>query len=228
MRWMHLSDIHMHSDHIKYDTLKARELILEHLSDCKVVVDVLFVTGDFRHAKDYVDIDPRIYDEKVRDDSNSVAEFIKSIASTVRVSVEDIHIVPGNHDLSRSDACLEFVKKLRENLHVIDGRFSLPKGRDMLEDLKGQFDFFVAVVNALYKGKTSVWKQEANHSVSVEEIPLHAHLTLEKHQKSFNLLYLNTAISCGDDSGTDRESLLLNAFKVKEIKETMEKNIPLL
>lgn len=67
-----------------------------YLKEQNIYVDEIFVTGDFRHA-----VNQR---NNLLDVAKEAVKYIWEIAKSVGiVSTDNIHIVPGNHDLTRSD-----------------------------------------------------------------------------------------------------------------------------
>lgn len=183
MRWLHLSDIHFNpNSETNRNTKQLRRKLVQYIKDNQLKADEIFITGDFRNA-----LSP------CSDEQNLVSEtidFILEIAE--QAGIDDrthIHIVPGNHDLKRCELKPE-LDKIRENYDYDDGTFS----SDVYKQLIARFGFYAHINNDLYL---------KNESITADEFPLHSH----KCYDDYALVYLNTAISCGNDK--DRGSLVI-------------------
>ena len=93
MKWLHLSDLHYNPQNDGRSTHQLREKLLKYLQEAHITADHLFLTGDYRHAK--------YQRENEADAAKASAEFILQIAGAAKILPEGIHIIPGNHDLSR-------------------------------------------------------------------------------------------------------------------------------
>jgi len=96
MRWLHVSDIHSNPGNMGRSTKQLRDELPDYLRTLskRGKIDAMFVTGDFRQAG--VD----------GDEAAIVADavgYMRKLADSVGVSHDNIHIVPGNHDLQRFD-----------------------------------------------------------------------------------------------------------------------------
>ncbi|MCL2031579.1 MAG: hypothetical protein FWG93_08555, partial [Oscillospiraceae bacterium] len=84
MRWLHISDIHYNPDKDGRDSALLRDELPEYLSDTGKRVDEVFVTGDFRFARNQEDTD---------DVAEASVAFIRSLANIVGVDDSDhIHV----------------------------------------------------------------------------------------------------------------------------------------
>ena len=91
MRWLHLSDIHFNPIKDEMDTLYLRMKLMEFLKEKNISVDKIFLTGDYRDAS---------CQEGSDEAAKDIADYIFEIAGSVGVNnIEDILLVPGNHDL---------------------------------------------------------------------------------------------------------------------------------
>jgi len=94
MRWLHLSDIHFNPMGDGTTTAQLRKELPLYLSNNIGTVDEVFITGDYRFAKTQSDI------STVAEKSS---DFVRDLSTRVGVNdVSHIHVVPGNHDLTRS------------------------------------------------------------------------------------------------------------------------------
>lgn len=185
MRWMHLSDLHLNRNNDGVGTTFLRADLLKYLEEQKLQVHELFITGDFRDANSCDDTDEVAAD---------VVAHIKQISTAIGINdVSHIHIVPGNHDLTRdaTDVNAARLQSIRKNYSPDKGQFD--------DETKGylaaRFGFFNRVVKHLYGDTPSVWDKGL--------IPLHK----SSCKDDYNILYLNTAITSGEDN--ERGKLVL-------------------
>jgi len=213
MRWLHLSDIHYNPKRDGASAAEMRERLPKYLEELGVHADELFVTGDFRHAK---------YQKDADGDAEQVVEFIWEVAKSVGiVSEKNIHIVPGNHDLTRDNGTKakkavneERVKGIREKYDATKGLFLSDKGKDKDKKfLLSRFGFFERVERALHPAN-SVWPAGLS--------PLHTHFYLEK--ENIVLLYLNTAIACGTDKDEYGRLVIGNDDLRQELKKIKDEH----
>ena len=174
MKWLHISDIHFSPEDAGRSTKQLTQKLPLFLKEQGIVVDEVFVTGDYRHAgrqKDLIDV------------AQSAVDYIKLIASSVGVNEPShIHIIPGNHDLERHLSSEE-ITAIRKKYDVRTGRFSDAD----FNKLANRFSFFDKITESLYKDN-SIWAKGPG--------------SLHKYQcnKEYNLIYMNTAISCGAEA----------------------------
>jgi len=187
MRWLHISDLHYGAS----DTgINTKELLCDFLGyinkNIKKPVDNLFITGDFRYAKDLLD---------QNETAEKAVKLIWEIAQNVGIEKTDqIHIVPGNHegDKDNKEELEKIIDRYESNKgELLEGTFS----DEDQEILAGRFSFFKKINSALYKGN-SIWNDNL--------LPLHTYSC----RGDYNLLYLNTAITCGrgeDERGKNKD-----------------------
>lgn len=98
IKWLHLSDIHLNKRGV--ETQRLRRNLLAFLKDNGFSCDYIFVTGDLRLAS-------------AGAFSEDTAIFLRELCKAVNVSSEKLFIVPGNHDINRSDSMrMEAVDKI--------------------------------------------------------------------------------------------------------------------
>lgn len=100
LRWLHLSDIHF-KDNEEYETQRMRDSLMDKLKETvkNKPIQMVFITGDLVYQGGE-------YDRKLE-------EFINEIVSITGISYDDLFIVPGNHDLSRTQARTFIIQGLR-------------------------------------------------------------------------------------------------------------------
>jgi len=198
MRWLHVSDIHFNPDMDGRSSAQLREQLPEYLTELGVKVDEVFVTGDFRFARD-------------QEDTDEVAEaaiaYVRKIAGSVGVyDTGHIHIVPGNHDLDRY---LDTNNKRK--LTRIRKKYSPDSGliaKDDLDFLLKRFSFFKRVYAKLYP-VGPVWSDNL--------LPIHNYCCFD----GYNLLYINTAITCNKDD--ERGELIIGNNDLYRALEEIKK-----
>ena len=196
MRWVHLSDLHLNSSQDGWGSDSLRESFFDYLDRKKIKTDHLFVTGDYRHAK----YRTGTADENAKD----AADYIVRVAEALGIiDRAHIHIVPGNHDLDRGD--VRKIDSILQKYDIVKGRFA----DDLhLKQLKQRFSFFYRVERHLHpKASAQRGKSQSLHTFSCFN--------------EFNLLCLNTALTCGGRN--DRGNLVVGTDAVKEILKTMDK-----
>lgn len=96
MKWLHLSDIHFNPEKDEVESLFLRKKLIDFLKEKEIIVDKVFLTGDYRDASCQAGSDEA---------AANIAKYILDVACTVGVNdVENILFVPGNHDLQRDFA----------------------------------------------------------------------------------------------------------------------------
>jgi len=187
MRWLHISDIHYNPNTAGRITTKLCEKLPDYIQQLNVKVDEVFVTGDF--CSDYNENPDLI--------ATKAVEFVCELAAKVGINDPNhIHIVPGNHDITRFENESEEQRrfdKIREGYNVDNGRFS----HDDMTFLLKRFSFFYSISNKLHP-INSVWTNSFE--------------SLHKYRcfGDYSLLYINTAILYGDSK--DRNNLSIGNF----------------
>lgn len=173
MKWLHVSDLHFHPGLDGRSARELRENLPAYLQAHIGKVDEVFMTGDFRHAR-HQKADPGAA-------KNAVA-FLRRIAESVGVlDNAHIHIVPGNHDLTRDESAegIQRILDITEKYDTAIGNFD---GKEAF--LWERFSFFREVASLLHGGDT-LWQ---------ERLPrLHPCRCFD----GYSLVYMNTAIAMG-------------------------------
>lgn len=200
MKWLHLSDLHYNPQNDGRSTHQLREKLLDYLKEAHITADHLFLTGDYRHAKYQRDNEA--------DAAKASAEFILQIAGAAAVVPEHIHIIPGNHDLSRLPDC-EALEQIKQSYDVHSGRLGQPEA----EFLLNRFTFFRLLMQELEpKGVRPIWPDTM--------LPLHVCRSFE----TFHLLCLNTGIFCNSDR--DRGELMIGNYDLYRALQEMKREDP--
>lgn len=186
MRWLHLSDLHCNPENDGRNTLQLRTKLIDYLEKEGIRADYLFLTGDYRHAGH-----PGASEES---DAEQVATFILRLAQAAKVPLDHILLVPGNHDLTRTE---DFgrISRIQEKYEAEYGKFQSDDMTFLLE----RFSFFRVLVQKLREsGMEPLWPDTLT--------PLH----LGKSLDGFNLLLLNTCLLCNSDE--ERGKLLIGNY----------------
>lgn len=198
MKWLHLSDLHIDPDDGR-STRQLRKKLILYIKDHNITADYLFLTGDYRNAK-Y----PR---KKIKNLAKTAADFIIDIANAAGIAASNIHFVPGNHDLNRTQDT-DRLERIKKNYRPADGKL---EAKD-LDFLLERFTFFKCLCHELQKrGVPLLWSETLQ--------PLHPYICLD----DFNLLYLNTCVTCNSDR--DRHDLIIgNNDLYQSFEEICDKN----
>ena len=202
MKWIHLSDIHFNPNYENNRiTKQLREKLISYIKDNEIKADEMFITGDFRNAAIECSDEQTLVDKTIK--------FIEDIANSVGVTDRThIHIVPGNHDLERCTLNPD-LDEIRNSYNCCEGAFP----PEVYKQLISRFGFYTHIYNNLYS---------ENDPITLGNLPLH----LSKCYKDYALVYLNTAISCGNDN--DRGALVIGNIELYEQLEYIKSQNPTL
>jgi predicted MPP superfamily phosphohydrolase len=188
MKFLHISDLHFNPKDDGRATRDLREKFSKYVKE-KGITDVneVFFTGDFRHAGNQCH---QPEDEVAK----NAVEFLREIASCVGVENDrNIHIVPGNHDLSReadTQTNNSILSAIYEKYEKNDGRFEgcVNENVPALDYLRSRFSFFEKCATLL---NNRIWTDFGNGMLHrIDSSP---------DLDSYSILCLNTAIASGHD-----------------------------
>ena len=131
LRWLHLSDIHF--AYRDYLTDKARSTFFKEIKnniDAHGPIDFVFITGDIT--------------DKNKGYNYELFQFLNDLMNTVSLTEEEVHIVPGNHDLNRTNELQIIFNGLINNEKPYYQINNMPIGieNQLLEGQKGFHDFY--------------------------------------------------------------------------------------
>ena len=211
MKWLHISDLHFHLNNGGGTTKHTLDKLTNYLSDNGIKADMLFITGDFRFAG----IETEENNLKVAEE---IAKYILYLANIIGVIPENIHIVPGNHDLHRkqpnrwrilgsviSDYCSS-LKELDLEKAIID--------LDAKKAASEAFGFFAMLLDKMFGA------DRKNRILREMEENIHYAIPFS----SFNLLLLNTAIVSYRKSETEHGSLILGHKNIDLVLSRLKEN----
>lgn len=183
-KWVHISDLHFYNSK-RDDVKKMKTELPKELSKLEDI-DALFITGDFRFAKEYNS-----------SDKEEIIKYIKKLAKTLKIDTQKVFCVPGNHDLDRGKVRQAVIQSLRD----VNG-YSPQEGyldKEVLDNLKKDFSFFKDIEIELH-GKSDFFDGDDIHVV--------------KDLGKCNLIMLNTALTAGNDE--DRGYLYLGSSYIEK------------
>lgn len=187
MKWLHLSDLHFNPIKDGSESIYLRDRLFEFLKNNNVVVDKMFLTGDYRDASNQEDTD---------ENAKEAAKYIMDIAECVKIyDVNDILMVPGNHDLNRNyEGRQECIVENKFKYKVECG--------DLINKhlLINSFEFYKRIVKNIYGEKESEEQFE-----NVFKVNPHMY----KIYNGYNVLMLNTELLAGEiiTKSTDKKTV---------------------
>ena len=196
MKWLHLSDLHFneYDNSVKkmpFTDLKA------YLGKEGIQADTLFITGDFRYAKEQND-----YTKK--QDAENVVKKIMEIAEIVGIAdTSSIYVVPGNHDLNiKTRTRMNFIKSFTEEYY--DFLEEDNPAEACFDELKSSvtykaFDFYRLVQKKIFDKKVfrerwKLFKEQLQFVIRTDEL---------------NIFHLNTVLLFNNKRNGNRPDDLL-------------------
>ena len=146
-KWIHLSDIHFQTKEKSFDSNLLQEELIEFLSKEINNVDALFISGDFRFAKDG-ECNPQ-----------KVVEYTKKCASALNLSETKIYTMPGNHDLTRSEVRGHLAPSVRDKYIPSEGQIE----QEVLKALLKDFTFYQTYHEKLVDA--TIWSDNNPHTI---------------------------------------------------------------
>lgn len=200
MKWLQLSDLHFSSEVIPgADTQLLRRQLLKYLKNVIGPVDYIFLTGDFRFGGQ-----PQM--------PNKAYDWILSIADAVQINniAECVFMVPGNHDVNRSEGRGIITKCAMQNYDAANGVFDSVILKTLLQD----FSYYDSLYQKIY-GKSYI-------NESIKKYNPHS----IKDCGNFYLVMLNTALLSNQDG--ERGYLLTGTGHVASLNPSDEKPVVVL
>lgn len=181
LRWIHLSDIHFSGDE-SYAIKRMRDSLVEKLKDISIgqKFDMVIITGDLSYQGG-------AYDAKLKN-------FIESLKNVLNISSDNLFIIPGNHDLKRTQVRTLAIEGTRKDGFIFEN--------DTIDQLKKDFRKY----NAFYK-------QIKNESAD------YIYKLIKKN--GYNIFLMNTAFTAGTDSDEGKLILEKDSFyeEIKQLKD---------
>lgn len=199
-KWVHLSDLHFRSSADSgFNSTELKQKLSPYLESRIQNADALIITGDYRYAPDK------------EENPQNVADFIKKIAEALKLGPEKIFLVPGNHDLNRSEVRSDVIRGARNAYSVEEGTFSAERLKRLQED----FSFFYELCKIVGVENTTTLANP-HYAVSLEHC---------------NLLLLNTALTAGMENNgqvEDEHHLLLGSKYLSGVVHDIKDEKPII
>lgn len=181
IRWIHLSDIHF-SGNEGYAIKRMRDTILEKIKEISRSkdFDMAFITGDFAYQGGTYD--------------SNLKKFVESLIEVLGISTDELFIIPGNHDLSRSQMRTLAVEGTRK----VGFEFEKKTIEQIQKDFKKYRTFYKKV-----KG------EDADY----------IYKTIKKEK--YNVFMMNTAFTAGTNNDEGNLVLVKDSFyeAIKPLKD---------
>lgn len=187
VRWLHISDIHFNYAPATVELM--REKLLAYLPRKAGRLDYIFITGDLRF----------------RDASyDGLMEFVINLKDALSVDDGCIFIVPGNHDIDRSDSREDTSKGVKSHYSATQGEISEDRLKILLGGQIGFNDMYRQITKVDYEGS------EKPHFVKTTD--------------KVNVLHLNTALTSSKDG--DDGTLILGMKSISEALKDCDRKKP--
>lgn len=198
-KWVHLSDLHFRSLlESGFNSTELKEKLPPYLESHIQDADALIITGDYRFAPDK------------EENPQNVGDFIKKIAESLKLEPSKIFMVPGNHDLERSEVRSDVIRGLRNTYSATQGTFSAER----LERLQKDFSFFEKLQKVVFGTVDTAISANPHYTVRLERC---------------NLLLLNTALTAGmidSNQVNDEHRLLLGSGHLSAVVHDIKNDNP--
>lgn len=150
-KWAHLSDLHF-QEKGGYTIDKAREELPEYLRQKVGECDALFITGDFRFAKES------------DGDVDAICGYVDTVKDAIKAKC--ILCVPGNHDLKRTKMRTALIEQ------IVNKYDSSNKGyfdTEIEEYLNSGFGFFKEIETRLNSNQKLIEGNKIHKTISLEQ-----------------------------------------------------------
>lgn len=185
LNWLHLSDIHFNYEN--FDVKRMRELLVHQLEVIieSTPVHFIVITGDIVF--------------KCGNYSSELFSFLNQVLQVCHLDVNHLFMVPGNHDLKRTQARTAMIDSLQrdEIFEDIDG--SLKK--ELLKSQEAFYKFYTGFKGGKSKEKEPYWTFIG---------------------EKYNIIHINTALICGKDGEEGRLKIDLSEMlkAVEKVKKS--------
>lgn len=187
---MHLSDIHLNDANNNSLSDDIKDSLLEFIKKSNIKVDHLFITGDFREFRILNKVNPP---ERAENTANKVVKYIMRLSDVSSVATENIHIVPGNHDINIGPEDMYRIKEIEKYYSDDNDYFK----EEDIEYLHERLEFFYHVYQGIYNDGC-IWKDKLHYAVNREGV---------------DVLFLNTALTC---LRKRKQKLIIGGTSVRE------------
>lgn len=182
--WVHLSDIHFSSDE-NYEVKRMRDSIVDKLKEVveKITINFVVISGDLAFQGG-------TYDAQLK-------KFLETVINICKITSDNLFIVPGNHDLKRS----QMRKLLIEGTRKENFKFEKETIEQLQKDFKKYKTFYCKIK---HENQDYIYKVEK--------------------REGYNIFLMNTAFTAGTD--VDDGNLILEKDQfyeaLKQLKDQEE------
>ena len=186
IRWLHLSDIHF-SGNEGYEISRMRDSLIEKVKEIISVdknINFVVVSGDL------------VYQNASY--NSQLTKFLELIIKICNISKSDLFIVPGNHDLKRSQTLTLILEVIRKD----NFKFAKYTLDQLQKDFRKYKSFFKKIKN-----------QDEDYLYKVEK------------RDKYNVFLMNTAFTAGNDEDDGNLMLEKDSFydEIKQLKDQDDK-----
>jgi len=203
VRWLHISDLHLNRQ--ATESRRLRRALPVYLKDLALDFNYVFCTGDLRYAPDGTF-------------SEDTIPYLQSICDAVSVPLENLFIVPGNHDIERDMA--ERVTAIKD-----EWDYSTPKETRKYNPHKGVFQEgnLQAIMQSAELYKKTIASicvaQKKNPENEIENFGPHSLIKC----KYFNILEVDSTIAYMNGQEKD---LVIGTYYLDEALENCDSSKP--
>ena len=199
-KWLHVSDVHLNKRGV--ETRRIRKNLLQFLKEKHIKCDYVFFTGDLRFAPDGA----------FADDTHT---FLNELCEVVNASIENLFIVPGNHDVNRGNTSrMEAVNQILNDKS--EGYYDFKEGIIKPDDLKrlasGKQDFIEKIeeIYVQHPDRVALYKNDQTPHFLVET-------------EDFNILHIDSTIIYSVDREQD---LIIGTDLLSDVCEQINQKKP--
>lgn len=207
LTWLHLSDFHAR----KRDDWDARQITDALVRDLKDIQtrqglrpDFIFFTGDVAYGA--------VNGESMADQYQLARQFLEAVRTAFdpEVSLREIYLVPGNHDVDRDEILPEQTQWLRQKDRTLEEIIAAM--RDGKKQWRSWMDRLMSYQNFLTSYGLTHLEPNDSHLIWAD--------SREIHGIRIGIAGLNSAWSCADDS--DKANLWLGSdWQIAKLKDRM-------
>jgi predicted phosphodiesterase len=196
---LHLSDFHFKADNLSQDVVTSSlSMKIEELCKIDAKPNLLIITGDIAFSGK-------------QDEYKKAKEFIDKILKHSGIQIENVFIIPGNHDVDRSKIEAKFIKWWYSFCNESDLTDILTSA-DAFPKIHATTSAYFEFLQQYMSGKTILGK----YGEYVAKIPF------GDKGYSLKIVGLNSALFCGYE-GDDQKKLALGLAQVNACHEQINK-----
>jgi predicted MPP superfamily phosphohydrolase len=186
-KWVQLSDVHFGSPN-NHTIIAMRERFIEKCQQLQEI-NYLFLTGDFRYGISQSNNYP-----------DDIIDFLHNVQKCLGVSQDDTFMVPGNHDMVRSDGQEAIIKDIKGK--YLPNR-TIPSGYDQVLD-PGRQQYL-----DLYEKVCGIRRKDRHFYIPKDEL---------------NIIHINTAVLCGKDE--EARGLIIDMYALRDSLNGIDRTKP--